>query len=155
MSNLSLSEFSDQLVEIMPVISREFYKKQTGEFYKMKITMPQFVVLEILHREGQSRMTDLARLINVSTAAMTGIVDRLVRDGYLARASDPDDRRIIKVDLTVKGSKAVKNLHGEYWRIIVGARTRCRIVRTSRSLNAVNAENLSEEAAWRSPITPQ
>ena len=110
MPNLSLSEFSDQVVEIMPVIAREFYKKQTGEFYKMKITMPQFVVLEILHREGQSRMTDLARLINVSTAAMTGIVDRLVRDGYVARASDPDDRRIIKVGLTAKGDKAVKNI---------------------------------------------
>ena len=110
MSNLSLSEFSDQVVEIMPVIAREFYKKQTGEFYKMKITMPQFVVLEILHREGQSRMTDLARLINVSTAAMTGIVDRLVRDSYVARASDPDDRRIIKVHLTAKGSSAVKNI---------------------------------------------
>ena len=110
MSNLSLSEFSDQVVEIMPVISREFYRKQIGEFYKMKITMPQFVVLEILHREGQSRMTDLARLINVTTAAMTGIVDRLVRDGYLERSSDPDDRRIIKVDLTAKGSKAVKNI---------------------------------------------
>ena len=110
MSNLSLSEFSDRVVEIMPVIAREFYKKQTGEFYKMKITMPQFVVLEILHREGQSRMTDLARLINVSTAAMTGIVDRLVRDGYAARASDPCDRRIIKAGLTAKGSRAVKNI---------------------------------------------
>ena len=110
MPNLSLSEFSDRVSEIMPVIMREFYKQQTSEFYRMKITLPQFVVLEILHREGQSRMTDLARLINVSTAAMTGIVDRLVRDGYVARASDPDDRRIIKVDLTAKGSKAVKNI---------------------------------------------
>ena len=110
MSNLSLSEFSDQVVEIMPVISREFYKRNTAEFYKMKITRPQFIVLEILHREGQSRMTDLARLINVSTAAMTGIVDRLVRDSYVARASDPDDRRIIKVGLTAKGSRAVKNI---------------------------------------------
>ena len=110
MSNLSLSEFSDQLVEIMPFIAREFYKKQTSEFYKMKITLPQFVVLEILHREGQSRMTDLARSINVSTAAMTGIVDRLVRDGYVERASDPDDRRIIKIGLTAKGGSAVKNI---------------------------------------------
>lgn len=110
MPNLSLSEFSDKIAEIMPVISREFYKKQTAEFYKMKITMPQFVLLEILHREGESRMTDLARLINVSTAAMTGIVDRLVRENYVARASDPSDRRIIKVGLTAKGSKAVKNI---------------------------------------------
>jgi len=111
MANLSLSEFSDRIVEIMPAISREFYRKLTGEFYKMKITTPQFVVLEILSREGESRMTDLARLINVSTAAITGIVDRLVRDGYVARANDPDDRRIIRADLTLKGSKALFGLN--------------------------------------------
>ena len=110
MPNLSLAEFSERVVEIMPVISREFYKKLTAEFYKMKITTPQFVILEILHREGGARMTDLARLINVSTAAITGIVDRLVRDGYVERASDPSDRRIIKVGLTAKGDRAVKNI---------------------------------------------
>lgn len=110
MPNLSLSEFSDRIVEIMPVISREFYRKLTAEFYKMKITTPQFVVLEILSREGELRMTDLARLINVSTAAITGIVDRLVRDGYVARANDPEDRRIIRADLTAKGDKAVKKI---------------------------------------------
>ena len=110
MPNLSIEEFSEKVCEIMPAISREFYKQQTREFYKMKITMPQFVVLEILNHKGESRMTDLARAINVSTAAMTGIVDRLVRDGYIARANDPDDRRIIKVDLTAKGARAVKNI---------------------------------------------
>ena len=117
MRNLSLSEFSDRVCEIMPVISREFYKKQTSQFYRMKITTPQFVVLEILGREGESRMTDLAGIINVSTAAMTGIVDRLVRDRYVARASDPDDRRIIKVALTTRGARAVKSIIDERKRI--------------------------------------
>lgn len=117
MRHLTLSEFSDRVCEIMPVISREFYKKQTGEFYRMKITMPQFVVLEILSREGRSRMTDLAGLINVSTAAMTGIVERLVRDGYVARASDPGDRRIIRAELTAKGSRVVKKIIDQRKRI--------------------------------------
>lgn len=110
MAALSLAEFSDKVGEIMPAISREFYKRLTGEFYKLKITTPQFIVLEILSHERELRMTDLARTMNVSTAAVTGIVDRLVRDGYVARTSDPDDRRIIKIRLTAKGNKAVKNI---------------------------------------------
>ncbi len=106
----TLSEFSDKLNEIMPVISREFLKHQTGEFYKAKITLSQFMVMDILHRHTESRMTDLARFINVTTAAVTGIIDRLVRDGYVKRQSDSRDRRIIKVSLTAEGNSVVQKM---------------------------------------------
>lgn len=110
MSNVTLSEFADKVSEIMPVISREFLRHQTVEFYKMKITPPQLIILELLYKQGESNMTDLAHLLNVTTAAMTGIVSRLVRDGSAVRVSDPDDRRIIKIRLTAKGEKTVKNM---------------------------------------------
>jgi DNA-binding MarR family transcriptional regulator len=110
MAQLSLSEFGDKVAEMMPVITREFFKQQTAEFLKTKITMPQFVVLEILSHHGESKMTDLANLLDVTTAAMTGIIDRLVRDGYAARGHDKDDRRIVRVSLTRKGEKIVKDM---------------------------------------------
>ncbi len=110
MSHLTISEFADKVNELMPVIMREYVKSQGREFYKLKITMPQFFVMDYLNHNGETRMTDLAEFVNVTTAAMTGIVDRLVRDGYLMRVSDPDDRRIIKVRLTSKGSSIVRNV---------------------------------------------
>ena len=108
MTYITLDEFSDRVIEAMQVVSREFLKQQTEEFYNIKITMPQFVVLELIHRVGESKMTDLARLLNVTTAAMTGVVDRLVRDNYAERINDPEDRRIIRIKLKTKGSKVVK-----------------------------------------------
>ena len=123
MAGLTLSEFADRVNEIMPVISREFYKQGPSGSYKMKITLAQLAVLEMLVREGESRMTDLARLINVTTAAMTGIVERLVRDGYVIRKSDDGDRRIIKVSPTAKGNHIVKNVTEQrkaMWRKIFG-----------------------------------
>jgi DNA-binding MarR family transcriptional regulator len=110
MAQHSLSEFSDKVAELMPVITREFVKQQTHEFLKTKISMPQFIVMEIVIHRGESKMTDLAKALDVTTAAMTGIVDRLVRDGCLVRGQDPDDRRIVKVKLTQKGAKVVKNM---------------------------------------------
>ncbi|MFA5142891.1 MAG: MarR family transcriptional regulator [Candidatus Omnitrophota bacterium] len=109
MTHMSLSEFADKVTEVMPVIMRKFVKQQSEEFYKVKITIPQLVVLDVLTREDELRMSDLARLMNVTTAAMTGIVDRLVRDGYVTRESDAEDRRIIKVRPTAKGSRIVKS----------------------------------------------
>jgi DNA-binding MarR family transcriptional regulator len=110
MSNLSLAAFADKVGELMPVIAREFIRHQSKDFYKTKITPPQFIVLDILGKHEECKMSELARFINVTTAAMTGIVDRLVRDGYIARINDPKDRRIVKVKLTPKGRNAVDKM---------------------------------------------
>ncbi len=108
MTEVSLLEFADKLNVLMPVIMREFAKRQANELYKGKITLPQFLILEIIHKEDESKMTDLAHLMNVSTAAMTGIVNRLVKGGYVVRKYDAEDRRIIKVILSPKGNELVK-----------------------------------------------
>lgn len=110
MSELTLPKFADRVAELMPAIMKEFVRHQGKKFYKLKITMPQFFVMEYLHHKGMSKMSDIAKFINVTTAAVTGIVDRLVRDGYLVRQNDPDDRRIILVRLTAKGLKVVKTM---------------------------------------------
>jgi DNA-binding MarR family transcriptional regulator len=111
MSGLTTSEFADRVGEIMPAISREFLRNQTVEFYKVKITLPQCVILEILDKNGESNMSDLAKSLNVTTAATTGLVDRLVRDGYVMRIDDPYDRRVVKIKLTAKGNKVTKTIH--------------------------------------------
>ena len=113
MPDLSIAEFVDNVCEIMPIMMKGFFKHQAEGLHRMKITLPQFVVLDILNKQGESKMSDLAHFINVTTAAMTGIVDRLVRDGYIVRTSDPEDRRIIRVVLTAKGNKLVKEVGDE------------------------------------------
>ena len=119
MHSLTLNEFADRVGALMPVISREFLKHQTPEFYRLKITMPQCIILEILNRAGELNMSGLARGMSVSTPAMTGIVTRLVRDGYVERVSDSDDRRVIKIKLTAKGRKTVDTLHAHRRRMII------------------------------------
>ncbi|MDP3142887.1 MAG: MarR family transcriptional regulator [Candidatus Omnitrophota bacterium] len=110
MSQISLLEFADKMNEVMPTVMKEFARRQVDELYKGKITLPQFLILEYLHHKGESRMTDLANFMHVTTAAMTGIGDRLVRSGYLVRAYDSEDRRIIRVRLTAKGTELVKKV---------------------------------------------
>lgn len=108
--HISIESFADRLNEIMPVLFKEFTKRLTRELHKTKITLPQLFVLEFLEREGASRMTELAHFMNVTTAAMTGIVDRLVRDSYIERIFDPNDRRTIKVKLTSGGTSVVRKI---------------------------------------------
>ncbi|HEY3451818.1 MAG TPA: MarR family transcriptional regulator [Myxococcales bacterium] len=53
--------------------------------------------------EGQLTMGELARRSNVTEKTITGIVDRLEKNGYLERQRDPNDRRVIHVVITDKG----------------------------------------------------
>ena len=110
MPGLTITVFADKVSENIVAISKEFVRQQAGDFYKVKVTLPQLAILELLFRSGELNMSDMARSMNVTTAAMTGIIDRLVRDGYVVRTAVPNDRRIIKIKLTTKGHKIANNV---------------------------------------------
>ncbi|RKY33069.1 MAG: hypothetical protein DRP74_00760 [Candidatus Omnitrophota bacterium] len=119
MPSLTLEEFSGQILEIMPVIMRELITKQQDELLKGKITPAQFVILNFLSKKGESKMKNLAVLLNVTTAAMTGIVDKLFKSGYVKRVYDPKDRRVIKISLTNKGRDLTNKINQQRKTMII------------------------------------
>jgi len=119
MSHMPISDFADKMTKIMPVLIKEFSRRNVGELYKDKVTMPQFFILNFLNQEDESTMTDMAKFMDVTTAAMTGIVDRLVKYGYVLRLSDPDDRRVIKIKATAKGEDLVKKINKQRRQMIM------------------------------------
>ena len=88
----------------MPEVIRGFMKRESNELSAGKITVPQMFILCYLYKEKSARMTDIARHLYVTTAAATGLVDRLVKLDLVAREYDASDRRIIKIVLSSKGS---------------------------------------------------
>lgn len=119
MSPVSLSEFADRMNEVMPVLIKEFARRQTDELVKGKITLPQFLILDFLHKKDKSKMKDMAYFMGVTTAAMTGIVDRLVREDYVERVYDSKDRRIIRIKLTSKGTKIIEKINQQRHQMII------------------------------------
>lgn len=119
MLQTSLSEFADKMQNILPTIIREFARRQANELYRGKITLPQFLILEYLYREGESKMTNLAHFMSVTTAATTGIIDRLVGYGYCTRTYEPKDRRIIKIKLNQKGTELVRNINQQRRKMLI------------------------------------
>lgn len=119
MTKLSIVEFAEKILEVMPIIMRELITKQQDELLKGKITPVQFVILGFLGKRSESKMKDLAHFMDVSTAAMTGIVGRLFRDGCVTRVYDPKDRRVIKIKLTTKGSDILKRINQQRKAMII------------------------------------
>jgi DNA-binding MarR family transcriptional regulator len=73
----------------------------------------QYVVLSVLwERNGQSGAELTARL-RIDSATITGIIDRLVVAGWVARVRDANDRRVQRVELTPAGQSLRDELERE------------------------------------------
>jgi DNA-binding MarR family transcriptional regulator len=57
---------------------------------------------------------ELAERAGVTRATITGLLDGLERDGFLARHGDKDDRRKVSVRLTLKGQAVALDLFNEH-----------------------------------------
>ncbi|WP_311030801.1 MarR family winged helix-turn-helix transcriptional regulator [Mesorhizobium koreense] len=69
-------------------------------------TLPRFDVLAALYREPDGMaMSGLSRFLLVSNGNVTGIVERLVADGLVARSKRDGDRRASIVRLTELGTE--------------------------------------------------
>jgi DNA-binding MarR family transcriptional regulator len=63
------------------------------------------LVMNRINREGPIRLTALADAEGASQSGMTQLVQRMERQGLLARSSDPDDGRASLVDFGDEGRR--------------------------------------------------
>lgn len=67
-------------------------------------TLPRFDVMAALARsETGLPMSALSAMMRVSNGNVTGIVDRLAKDGLVTRIAKPQDKRVSLVAMTPKG----------------------------------------------------
>lgn len=67
------------------------------------LSNPQCLVLKAIDTNGPSSLAELSRHLKVSSANMTGLVDRLEKKGLVKRCRKEGDRRITIVQLTKTG----------------------------------------------------
>ena len=77
------------------------YAKSTG------LSMPQFSILMQLHHRGPCGMSGISEGYDITPAATSQLVDKLVQGGLVQRVEDPSDRRAKLLSLTDKGREFV------------------------------------------------
>lgn len=104
------------LVEAHAGLSARF----TAQFEEHGLSPVEFEVLARLARspDNQLRMTDLAAQTSLSTSGTTRVVDRMERDGLLARRACPADRRSSFAVATEAGRKRLDAVLPGHLRII-------------------------------------
>ena len=77
------------------------FAKSTG------LSMPQFSILMQLHHKGPCGLSEVSDRFDITAAAASQLVDKLVHAGYLERAEDPSDRRAKLLTLSAKGEELI------------------------------------------------
>lgn len=74
------------------------------------LTKIDMLTLKILRGQEYVIMSELAKKQSIALSSATGIVDRLVKKGYINRGRSKTDRRIVKVSLAEKGTSLLNDL---------------------------------------------
>jgi DNA-binding MarR family transcriptional regulator len=109
----SVKADADRLADFVLFTQRSCILNLSGELNKGNVSFPQFFLLTYLSSEDYLTMSDIAKKMGHSTAAATGLVDRLEKLSYVERMHAAEDRRKIMVCITSKGVELVSKMRKE------------------------------------------
>lgn len=112
-SGASVKADADRLADFVLFTQRSCILNLSTELNKGNISFPQFFLLTYLSSEDYLTMSDIAKKMGHSTAAATGLVDRLEKLSYVERVHAAEDRRKIMVRITPKGVELVSKMRKE------------------------------------------
>ncbi|MEX1114891.1 MAG: MarR family transcriptional regulator [Akkermansiaceae bacterium] len=112
-SGASVKADADRLADFVLFTQRSCILNLSSELNKGNVSFPQFFLLTYLSSEEYLTMSDIAKKMGHSTAAATGLVDRLEKLSYVERMHAAEDRRKIMVRITAKGIELVSKMRNE------------------------------------------
>lgn len=102
----------DRLADFIMFTQRSFLLDLSRELNEGNVSYAQFFLLSYLQSEDFLTMSEIARKMGHSTAAATGLVDRLEKLGYVQRLHSDEDRRKVIVRITPQGGRLVEKIRG-------------------------------------------
>ena len=94
----------------LAALSRKISRRYNAECSNYGITATQsFVILDLIDHDGSS-VKDIAYRIQLDSPAVTGVIDRLIKENLVQRLEDPSDRRSLQIFLTPPGRNLAEKL---------------------------------------------
>ncbi|WP_066952774.1 MarR family winged helix-turn-helix transcriptional regulator [Streptomyces lushanensis] len=108
---MSTPDADGMLAEQLLRLTRRLQRVQKRQMEPIGITPAQARLLRtVAYYEQPPRMADLAERLEVVPRAVTTLVDGLEASGWVRRAPDPTNRRVIRIELTDSGRATLRSL---------------------------------------------
>ena len=80
---------------------------------RIELTSAQIKALTSFHGTEEYTMSEFSDNLGVTLPTTTSMINRLIQFGFIERKRDGEDRRVVKVKLTVRGRSILKKLMQE------------------------------------------
>ena len=109
-------QFPQSLHKWMDTFSHRSMRDSARYVKNSGYSMPQFFLLMQVYRQEHCGISDLSDHLEITNAAVSQLVDKLVQAGMLTRKEDPNDRRAKKVELSPEGKAFIEQSIEERYR---------------------------------------
>ncbi|MBM4327007.1 MAG: MarR family transcriptional regulator [Deltaproteobacteria bacterium] len=95
----------DKLIFLLTIVQQgvKNYANKALLAAGVRITLAQSGVLFLLEQQDRRMMSEIGRILGIENSAMTGLIDRLEKAGFVTRIADPEDRRALLICVTPAG----------------------------------------------------
>lgn len=108
----------DAIVETILYLYTESRRLTKQAAREVGLTGPQLTVIKLLDTLGDLSLSSLSGRIKAQNSTVTGIIDRMEREGLVVRERSTTDRRVVYIRLTPKGRSLAKEIEVEPMEIL-------------------------------------
>ena len=101
-------QLSQAIRRSMDLITHRAFREQARFVKSTGLSMAQFGILMQLHYRQRCGISDISAHMDITSAAASQLVDKLVQGEFLGRTEDPADRRAKLLTLTPKGEQLIE-----------------------------------------------
>lgn len=102
----------DQLAYLIASLNRRLEAELEERLRPGGVSIEQYRILEVLDASEPVAMGEIARQSLIEAPTLTKIMDRMVAEGLVYRAPDPNDRRRVLILTAPAGTALFKRLRG-------------------------------------------
>ncbi|HXQ33647.1 MAG TPA: MarR family transcriptional regulator [Anaerolineales bacterium] len=145
-------QFSEAIRSWMDVFMHRSWRSW-GQFAKSTgLSMPQFSILMQLHYRGNCAIGDISERFDITNAAASQLVDKLVQSSFIKREEDPQDRRAKMLNLTDKGKDLIQRGIEERYRWVDQLSEKLTVEERARVTDALNIMTRAAQELEAEPV---
>ena len=103
----------DSIVETIIYLYTESRRLTKDMAREVGLTGPQLTVIKLLESFDNLSLSSLSERIRAQNSTVTGIIDRMEREGLVRRERSTTDRRVVHIRLSDKGQKLARQIQVE------------------------------------------
>ena len=108
------------IYELLKSINKTIHR-EVGKKLGFKNANPSVMAIMFFLKDGEAKtLKEIASCVGLANSTVSGIIERLVNEGYVKRIQDREDRRKVLISITDKAKEMHRAVENEYKDYIEG-----------------------------------